>query len=915
LKVGDEIPIEFIISNHGTEDYGYSDNTPDHIGGLPEFRLVASNAAGGPVPDPRLHSERRIGGRGLGGLALLHPGASFSKIIPLNRWALIREPGQYEVTGAYLGNQYTDNPITLATSRSINITVLPRAKEEMDDYVKGLTNQIAAHLPIKRGEHSEYDSVLEELMAKLAYAGSPESLPTLLTMVCEDAHQSLGAVASLLYYVPRTDETRKAILQTAATNPLNNLMEEILEDYDFNHDQLKPIVERALEAGNSNQWYFGATLAAHSCYDTAFTSRLIAIAGDADAPKDIGYIIVEGGAWNSTRAAALEALALNRTDEGVKALNTLLKNPDPEIWESLVLAIEHGYNSRIKSATGNRLQPGDIEDKDADRRISIAVEQASRHAGSTNNSSAIPSRGSNRTIPVVNTPAANAPSSTSSTPSTPSTTVVNTSAPGNSSPGRSLPAATNQPTVSSNVESIEVVGKMPFSRETDPPFDAMWNAVTNFENLSVSRPQLLAQFQAIVTNFPGGKYEQTAKYAVGMLTRMIAEDEAHAKTAPADLSRLPVAERVRELIFQLRDQHSSHMYTFTLERQHEDTNTAADQLAAIGYPAAPQLLAAANDPALTRSLRDTYSGFNLSTITTYSVLTVGDVAVGVLERIAGRTFTQPAKPETLKKAATWWSDFQRKGERQMLIEGTESGDADSPTQARLLLDRYPDAAPAAVIKGARAATLLGPRDALLMLFKKFDSPEALAFLDEESRGGLSASRFVAAGILNQKGRPEAVHRMIDEWEKTRSDKPEGMGGPTEIERFLASVDSPEAIAALGKDLQSHSLQTRLAIVDTVGGGGSEWYGPPVPKHSAATLAVTEELLVTALQDEGQGSVVGTRMGKSINHPRVCDLAGLFLNCLWPDRYLFDASASIEVRDTQRIECQEVWRKAHNLPSP
>ncbi|MGD1085162.1 MAG: HEAT repeat domain-containing protein, partial [Verrucomicrobiota bacterium] len=394
FKVGDEIPIQFIISNHGTADYKYLNITPDHGGGLLEFRLVANTASGENVPDPRMHSDQVFAG-GVSSPAVLHPGESFTKIIPLNRWALIKEAGRYDVVGNYL-QQPLGNPIVLASSAPIRITVSPRTKEEMDDYVKGLTNQIAARLPFQAGGNGgQYDFVLEDSMRKLAYSCSPGGVPTLLTVINEYSEycpQAVWGQEALLYYVPHTEETRKSILQSAARNGLNDLMEHILQHYELNHAEWKPIIDAALGPRNPGEWYFGATLAADSCYDDAFTSRLIAIALDSNAPARVGNVVLEGPPRNNTRAAAIEALARNRTDEGVRALKTLLNDPNREIWEPLAEAIQDGYSTRantpppndpapevfvplgvgfpdahrgrINSPTGRRLQPGDIEAKD-----------------------------------------------------------------------------------------------------------------------------------------------------------------------------------------------------------------------------------------------------------------------------------------------------------------------------------------------------------------------------------------------------------------------------------------------------------------------------------------------------------------------------------------------------------------------
>ena len=61
LKVGDEIPIEFVVSNQGPADYRYTDRFPEEIG-VEEITLLAKTSSGEGVPDPRLRWEDIHGG-------------------------------------------------------------------------------------------------------------------------------------------------------------------------------------------------------------------------------------------------------------------------------------------------------------------------------------------------------------------------------------------------------------------------------------------------------------------------------------------------------------------------------------------------------------------------------------------------------------------------------------------------------------------------------------------------------------------------------------------------------------------------------------------------------------------------------------------------------------------------------------
>jgi hypothetical protein len=123
------------------------------------------------------------------------------------------------------------------------------------------------------------------------------------------------------------------------------------------------------------------------------------------------------------------------------------------------------------------------------------------------------------------------------------------------------------------------------------------------------------------------------------------------------------------------------------------------------------------------------------------------------------------------------------------------------------------------------------------------------------------------------------------------------------------MDSPEAIAALGQNFQERPLNTRMAIVHNVGEGGTLWGETrPISERSAPAREAIELLLVTCLDDTGrQLGDSGPRMGRHYRDVRICDMAGYYLDQLWPDRYHFDLSGSAEIRDQQRLECQKVWR--------
>ncbi len=365
VKAGDEITIEFRITNVGTNDYKYPNRTYDRSGRMYEYKVVATNSSGEAVPDPRANDKGMWMGGGLFQYATLKPGQSFTKVIPLNDWALIKEPGRYNVTGTYHAEVVSNNPavssvpfitsIPIASARIV-VDVLPRTEAEMDAYISDLTNQIVSLTPKQMFPYGPYSPgstgptpELDELLEKLTYTCDPKIVPTLLNTLYLPGHGGFWESQAILAYVPRSDEIRKALIEAAAKRGLgaNWTMSSLLKDYGCTKEEMKPLIDRALAPDNEQDWAAGAGLA-QQFGDDSFTERLVAI---AKTPR------------NNAQTAAIEALAFNRTDEGVKTLKGLMSDPHQNIWTSLAFAIENAYNYR-RDATGTPLRPDDFTAED-----------------------------------------------------------------------------------------------------------------------------------------------------------------------------------------------------------------------------------------------------------------------------------------------------------------------------------------------------------------------------------------------------------------------------------------------------------------------------------------------------------------------------------------------------------------------
>jgi hypothetical protein len=83
----------------------------------------------------------------------------------------------------------------------------------------------------------------------------------------------------------------------------------------FQPQEVRPLIERMLSSSNQEDWFYAVNLAGMSG-DDALTPKLLALATTPHSAEQYNAIC---------------ALALNRTDEGVKTLKTLLSDPDPGV--------------------------------------------------------------------------------------------------------------------------------------------------------------------------------------------------------------------------------------------------------------------------------------------------------------------------------------------------------------------------------------------------------------------------------------------------------------------------------------------------------------------------------------------------------------------------------------------------------
>src|SRR5262249_50728652 len=158
----------------------------------------------------------------------------------------------------------------------------------------------------------------------------------------------------------------------------------------------------------------------------------------------------------------------------------------------------------------------------------------------------------------------------------------------------------------------------------------------------------------------------------------------------------------------------------------------------------------------------------------FRVLRVGDCARIIVEHISGRSFDnsmtsndpvarEKQVAETKMKIQAWWAEFQKKGEERMLIEATVAGNWDSVASAKMLQERYPQAALDALNKGIAAAKEPWVQRYLTEIAAKLNGDQVVISLRRQLKAETLMARVAAARALRERGINDGVRPMIEEW--------------------------------------------------------------------------------------------------------------------------------------------------------
>jgi hypothetical protein len=487
---------------------------------------------------------------------------------------------------------------------------------------------------------------------------------------------------------------------------------------------------------------------------------------------------------------------------------------------------------------------------------------------------------------------------------------------------------------------------------------------SDIRNPQVARADALERLIHLEGKYPGTPAAARAQAMAIALKRMVREDREHSQREKQDPSfaRRSRQSQIAELIFQLREQ-GGHFWSLhdTIDifaeshwRGHEGPNSA-ERLAEIGYDAVPQLIGALSDDGVTRAVDFSFRSDDFGEHYHFSyVLTVGDCALRILERISGQSFWKqrheyeymsesPDGLAAVKRKVEAWNlalqrDLKLKGETGVLAEAIQEGDRNKILLAERLVARYPEIALPALASAAGKSTDHFTQSRFVELMGEVPGERTIPFLLAELKKSPSLYvRVELAWLLQSRGRrSEAVDAMVAEW-KAAATKADSDPFLVEVAFFLGACQKLEAVQALAANLDRRPPDVRLAVVAAfatrhrMSGGGSSTRFIEVLFHrrfmsftsTLEPLVVTcgdkelvgpvIDLLVSELDDtESLGDASGEWEGQNFSNFCIADVAGRALNQLDAERFPFNISADRPIREAARAAIRNAWRKQHGL---
>jgi len=443
-----------------------------------------------------------------------------------------------------------------------------------------------------------------------------------------------------------------------------------------------------------------------------------------------------------------------------------------------------------------------------------------------------------------------------------------------------------------------------------------------------SRQEILESWE-VVAKIPYHKFHEEAQEMIRAYKSLLAEDRGWTEPKPEALARMTSEQKAAYWLYHLRDADagqnsdpgSCHVlsdwsYAMVLGEARDKRPKPPIELQKLGTAALPLLISHLDDPRPTRC----EGHWRSYSPESFYLLRYGDCCQQIFEGITGFTIHErggaasdyPMKDgkgkEVRARAQQWWQDYQRKGEKQILIEGTEKGKRDSPEQARRLIAKYPDVSLEPIRKGTRKMNDSWDRTWMVKAVHQLKSDGAIAFFREEATGPFLSSRVAADKGLLLHGDREGLRGLVREWNNLKWENYDSFQDEWHIDELiecLVASGEVEAIHTLAAEFHNKPVHVRSEIIHYLSQlENKDMRGQAL---SAVFRDAIDDLLAAALTDmDTVASLRGGADGKQVENPAIGDLAAEAMTNQWNQPKLFDIYGSLQARERQRLEVKNAW---------
>lgn len=400
----------------------------------------------------------------------------------------------------------------------------------------------------------------------------------------------------------------------------------------------------------------------------------------------------------------------------------------------------------------------------------------------------------------------------------------------------------------------------------------------------------------------GGDHDHARLLADGIAS-YLKEEATKPLLSHDEVQKLPKDQQAVELVRRLRLQGMP---------QNVDGDNVVGELLKLGHAAVPSLIAAVDDRRPTRQV--SFMGWK-AWDHEGRLQSVGDQALSILMQVSGKMFESRGQsgvfavsstgPSKLKvEIESWWSEYQRKGERQFLIDVVSAGGPDICNQARTLMAKYPNDAGDAITAGFAKLKSHTDRHNLIWGLDRLKDAKIISLLRNEMTTGPSLEcRAGAAYSLRKLGEPDTSTAMLNEWRNLLGRK--HGDGTASVIRHLASSQELPTVLELIKTMPERPAWARVAIIEDLAGAYDKSAWNDNKTSSNEWKMMVEDVLASSLSDDEEQ--VGLS-GVGYHDPCVGDQAAWRLSQVLPKEYEFDIGAGFAAREKARRVMLKHWHQ-------